>query len=140
MGDAKLISLRFLVVLDVVTVDALLLTEASNFVLFNNVATIDYFFCGSCAGTVPEVVGAVHLIPVSALELYDSNTTALEANSNWVEKMDNISLTSLPGTEASKLHQTKGTYVFISGGGNQCMAKYEDLGLNGNNSDRDTLL
>eukprot|EP00957_Ditylum_brightwellii_P045321 3435673-Ditylum_brightwellii.AAC.1 len=77
---------------------------------------------------------------IPASELDDSNTTVLEANSNWVENMDNISLASLPGAEASKLHQTKGTGIGISGGGNQCMAKCEDLGLNDDNSDRDILL
>jgi len=78
-----------------------------------------------------------HESDIPASELDDNNTTASEANSDRVENMDDISLASTPGPEASELHQTKDTDVGISGGGDQCMADCEDLGLNDRNSDRD---
>uniref|UniRef100_A0A6V2AAV8 Uncharacterized protein n=1 Tax=Ditylum brightwellii TaxID=49249 RepID=A0A6V2AAV8_9STRA len=66
-----------------------------------------------------------HESDIPASELDDNNTTASEANSDRVENMDDISLASTPGPEASELHQTKDTDDGISGGGDQCMAELE---------------
>eukprot|EP00957_Ditylum_brightwellii_P184999 14088383-Ditylum_brightwellii.AAC.1 len=60
----------------------------------------------------------------------------LAGTSNHVDNIDNISLASTPGPEASELHQTKDINVGISGGGNQCTAECKDLGMNDDNSNR----